>query len=69
MWKMFIGALVVSAVLQFIVTRQRAGLAIEEGAAESMWLRYPFHVVANALLWTTIFAALNKGTQAVRRAL
>ena len=60
MRRTFTRALVVNAVLQFIVTRQRAGNVIEEGAAEALWLRYPFIVLFNALLWTLMFSTIGR---------
>ena len=59
MSKTFTRALILNAVLQFVVTRQRAGNALEEGAAEAMWLRYPFVVLANALLWTIMLSTVG----------
>ena len=65
----FIRALALSALLQFILTRQRAGNAIEEGAAEAMWVRYPVNVLLNAIVWTLTLAALGAGVRQVRRLL
>ena len=69
MRKILILTLLTSAILQFILTRYRAGEAIEEGAAERMWLRYPLNVVVNAVLWTAIAASIRGGTRAIRSAL
>ena len=57
MRKRFLRSLLITAVLQFVITRARAGRAIEEGAAEQLWLRYPFVVLANALVWTLLGSA------------
>jgi hypothetical protein len=50
----------ISAVLQFIVTRQRAGHVIEEGAAEQLWMRYPLVVLLNALTWTLMVSTVGR---------
>lgn len=68
MSKTFVRALMVTAVLQFIVTRQRAGQVVEEGAAEALWLRFPFIVLLNALLWTLMLSAIGRTLRLVRRA-
>ena len=68
MKKTFIRSLAVTAALQFIVTRARAGRAIEEGEAEALWVRYPFVVVLNALTWTLLIAAAGGLTRPLRRA-
>ena len=68
MRKTFMRSLMVTAVLQFIITRQRAGQVIEEGAAEALWLRYPFAVLLNALIWTLMFSLIGRGTRLLRRA-
>ena len=60
MKRTFTRALIINAVLQFVVTRQRAGSVLEEGAAEALWLRYPFVVVLNALLWTIAVSAFGR---------
>ena len=60
MKKTFVRALAVSAIVQFVITRQRAGTVIEEGAAEALWLRYPFAVLGNALVWTLMLATLGR---------
>jgi hypothetical protein len=65
--KTFLRSLAISAVLQFAVTRARAGRVEEEGAAEALWLRYPFVVLLNALSWTLMLAALARVTRVVRR--
>jgi hypothetical protein len=64
----FIRALAVTAALQFLATRVRAGNAMEEGEAEAMWLRYPFVVVANALAWTLMLSTIGGLTGPLRRA-
>lgn len=68
MKKTFIRSLLVTAALQFIVTRARAGHAMEEGEAEALWLRYPFVVVLNAAAWTLLLAAIGGVTRPLRRA-
>lgn len=68
MKKTFVRALIVNAVLQFIVTRQRAGNMIEEGAAEMLWLRYPLTVLLNALVWTLMLSTFGRVTGALRGA-
>jgi hypothetical protein len=60
MRKTFTRALIVNAVVQFVITRQRAGNVLEEGAAEALWMRYPFMVLLNALLWTLLLSALGR---------
>jgi hypothetical protein len=67
MSKTFTRALILNAVLQFVVTRQRAGNAIEEGVAEMLWVRYPFVVVMNALLWTIMLSTLGRVAGVFRR--
>ena len=54
--------------MQFVVTRSRAGHAIEEGSAERMWMLYPFNVLLNALAWTLLIAAAARVTRALRPA-
>ncbi|HYM16073.1 MAG TPA: hypothetical protein VEZ14_10985 [Dehalococcoidia bacterium] len=66
MRKTFLRTLAVTAVMQFIVTRTRAGHAIEEGSAERMWMLYPVNVLANALAWTLLIAAAARVTRALR---
>jgi hypothetical protein len=56
------------AVLQFIITRQRAGNVIEEGAAEMLWLRYPLTVMLNAIVWTLMLSTLGRVTSPFRSA-
>lgn len=58
--------LAVTAVLQFMITRARAGRAIEEGRAEQMWMMYPANVLLNALAWTLLFAAAGRIVRVVR---
>lgn len=60
MRKTFIRSLMINAVLQFAVTRARAGRSEIEGAAEEMWARYPFVVVFNALIWTIMVSTLGR---------
>jgi hypothetical protein len=67
MRRMFIRAIVINAIVQFAVTRHRAGRAIEEGAAELMWVRYPFSVVFNALAWTLMLSAFGGTLRLLRR--
>lgn len=69
MRKRFLRALIVMAVLQFIVTRARAGRAQEEGEAEMLWARYPFVVVANALAWALVLSAAAGAWRTARRVL
>jgi hypothetical protein len=63
MGKTFLRLLIANAILQFIVTRRRAGRTADEGAAEAMWLRYPLTVVINAFIWSL---ALSTGARLVR---
>ena len=63
MKKTFLRALIVSAILQFIATRSRAGRVREEGEAELLWARYPFAVIGNALMWSLLIAG---GARAIR---
>jgi hypothetical protein len=67
MTQTFARALVINAVVQFIVTRQRAGNVVEEGAAEAMWVHYPFTVLLNALLWTVMLSTLGRVASVLRR--
>jgi len=67
MTKTFVRALLLNAVLQFVITRARAGRVEEEGRAEALWLLYPFVVVGNALLWTLILTAFSRAFRLVRR--
>jgi hypothetical protein len=68
MKQMFVRALIINAVFQFVVTRHRAGRAIEEGAAEMMWVRYPASVLLNALLWSLMLTTLGRLAGALRGA-
>lgn len=68
MKRTFIRSLMISAVLQFIVTRQRAGNVIEEGAAEQLWMRYPFVVLLNALAWTLMVSTIGRVLRPLRSA-
>ena len=54
MRKTFIRSLLITAVVQFVITRYRAGQTYEEGEAERMWMLYPVSVFMNALMWTLI---------------
>lgn len=67
MRKRFLRALLLTAVLQFVVTRTRAGRVENEGEAEILWARYPFVVVANALVWTLMLSAASGAWRALRR--
>lgn len=69
MKKTFVRSLIVTAALQFIVTRTRAGNAMEEGEAEALWLRYPFVVVLNALAWTLMISTVGGVIRPLRRAI
>ena len=66
MRRTFLLSLGVSAVLQFIITRQRAGHMIEEGAAEQLWMRYPLVVLLNALTWTMLISTVARLTRPFR---
>lgn len=66
MGKTFFRLLIVNAVLQFVTTRIRAGRAEEEGAAKTMWLRYPITVVMNALIWTLMISTLGRIVRPLR---
>jgi len=66
MKKLFVRALIISALLQFIVTRARAGRVEEEGEAELLWVRYPFVVVMNALMWSLILAGAGRAIRVLR---
>ncbi len=63
----FLRALLVTAVLQFVVTRMRAGRVEEEGQAELLWVRYPFVVIANALAWTMMLSMASRVVRIFRR--
>ena len=60
MRKTFIRVLIVNAVVQFVITRQRAGNVLEEGAAEALWVRYPLMVLLNSLLWTLMLSGIGR---------
>ncbi len=66
MKRTFIRSLMISAVLQFIVTRQRAGHVLEEGAAEQMWMRYPLVVLLNAVTWTLMLSTIGRIVRPLR---
>jgi hypothetical protein len=68
MRKTFTRALIINALLQFIVTRQRAGTVAEEGAAEMLWLRYPLVVLMNAVLWTVTLTTFGRIASFIRGA-
>ena len=67
MKKTFFRSLAVSAAIQFLVTRMRAGQAIEEGEAEAMWVRYPFVVLLNAMAWTLMLSTVAQMLRPLRR--
>ncbi|MHB8377377.1 MAG: hypothetical protein ACYDEB_10540 [Dehalococcoidia bacterium] len=67
MRKTFIRSLIVTAALQFVITRHFAGRVIEEGRAERMWLMYPVNVVANALAWTLMLTVATRVLRVARR--
>jgi hypothetical protein len=67
MRKLFLRALLFSAVTQFIVTRNRAGRVEEEGAAATLWVLYPANVLASALVWTLMLSTLGRVTRVFRR--
>ena len=64
--KTFVRALLLNAAFQFWITRRRAGRVEEEGAAEALWLRYPFVVVLNAVTWTLLIALTGRALRALR---
>lgn len=68
MRRIFLRTLAVTAVLQFVLTRARAGRVEEEGAAEMMWALYPFNVVLNAAAWTLLIASVGGVVRVLRRA-
>lgn len=55
----FLRSLLIVAVVQFFITRQAAGRAVEEGRAERMWMLYPLNVALNALAWTLIVTGFS----------
>jgi hypothetical protein len=57
----------VNAVLQFWTTRLRAGRAEYEGEAQEMWLRYPFTVIVNAMVWTLMISTVGRFLRPLRR--
>ena len=63
----FLRVLAVIAVVQFFVTRQAAGRAIEEGRAERMWMLFPLNVLLNAAMWTLVITAIGRGIRLIRR--
>jgi hypothetical protein len=64
--RILIWTLILSAVLQFALTRRRAGQTIFEGDAEAMWLRYPVNVLFNAAIWSAIALTVRAGVRALR---
>jgi hypothetical protein len=68
MRRRFLRTLAIVAVLQFFVTRQAAGNAIEEGRAERMWLLFPLNCVINAAMWTLVLTAIGGTMRLLRRA-
>lgn len=67
MRKTFVRALIVTAAVQFAITRHFAGAVVEEGRAERMWAMYPLNVVMNALAWTLMLTAVGRAARVVRR--
>ena len=67
MRRTFLRTLMVTAVLQFFITRRMAGQVIEEGRAERMWMLYPVNVLMNALAWTLLFAGVGRALSVFRR--
>jgi len=68
MRRTFMRSLIVTAVVQFVITRRLAGQALEEGRAERMWMMYPMNVVMNALAWTLLATAVGGAWRMLRRA-
>lgn len=68
MKKTFVRSLAVSAAIQFLVTRMRAGNAMEEGEAEALWLRYPLVVLINAIAWTLMISTVAGALRPLRGA-
>ena len=68
MRKTFARSLLITAVLQFAVTRYLAGQTVEEGRAERMWMLYPFNVLMNALAWTVMIGTAGRILRILRRA-
>ncbi|MGH7622894.1 MAG: hypothetical protein ACREMU_11180 [Gemmatimonadaceae bacterium] len=67
MRKTFFRALIITAAVQFAITRHFAGTVVEEGRAERMWLMYPFNVVLNALAWTLMLTTASRVLRIARR--
>lgn len=67
MRKTFVRSLIVTAAVQFLITRHFAGQVIEEGRAERMWLMYPLNVLVNALAWTLLLSAAGRVLRVARR--
>ena len=68
MRRTFMRTLVVTAILQFVITRQMAGRVVEEGRAERMWMLYPVNVVMNAVAWTLFLTGVGRVAGIFRRA-
>lgn len=64
----FLRTLAAIAIMQFFVTRNMAGRAMEEGRAERMWMLYPVNVLMNALAWTLLISAGGRALRIFRRA-
>jgi hypothetical protein len=62
----FLRILVLSAVVQFLITRSLAGRAVEEGRAERMWMMYPANVLLNAAAWTVAISLSSRALRIVR---
>lgn len=67
MRRTFFRTLIVTAVLQFFITRRMAGQVVEEGRAERMWMLFPVNVVMNALAWTLLLAGVGRALSLFRR--
>lgn len=65
----FLRSLLIIAVVQFFITRQAAGRAVEEGRAERMWMLYPLNVALNALAWTLILTGFDATYKVLTRPL
>lgn len=68
MRKRFLRTFIVTAAVQFFVTRALAGRVVEEGRAERMWMMYPVNVLANAIAWTLLLTVLAATFRTLRRA-
>jgi hypothetical protein len=67
MRKTFTRTLIVTAVLQFFVTRRMAGQVVEEGRAERRWMLYPVNLLMNAMAWTLLVAGVGRIIGVFRR--